>query len=87
LTDDLDDGQVQLNMDVYRGRMNRGGVNLARNVFNQSKISWALGTSIPLKSAGTYEIVLALLQQGMKHLVPYLCCIFRICLTLIYSET
>jgi hypothetical protein len=38
------------------------------------------GTFKPLKSAGTDESVPALLQQGMEHLVPHLCRIFRACL-------
>jgi hypothetical protein len=44
---------------------------------NQSKIRWALGTFQPFKSAGTEEIVLALLQHGVEHLVLYLCCKIR----------
>jgi hypothetical protein len=39
-----------------------------------------LGTFKPFKSAGTNEIVLALLQQGTEHLVLHLCHIFRACL-------
>jgi hypothetical protein len=39
-----------------------------------------LGTFKPFKSAGTDGIVLALLQQGMEHLVPHLCRIFGACM-------
>jgi hypothetical protein len=49
-------------------------------VINQSKIRWALSTIKQLKSAGTNEIVPAPLQQGVEHLVPHLCCIFRACM-------
>jgi hypothetical protein len=52
---------------MYRGRTNRGAWNLARNVFNLSKIIWALDTFKVLKSAGTDEIVVTLSQQGMEH--------------------
>jgi hypothetical protein len=76
----LIDGQGQQNLDVCRHGTNRGDWNLARNVINQSKIRWALDTFKPFKSAGTDEIVPTLLQQGMEHLAPHLCCIFRACL-------
>jgi hypothetical protein len=36
-------------------------------VINQSKIRWALSSFKPFKSAGTYEIIPALLQQGAEH--------------------
>jgi hypothetical protein len=38
LTDDLNDGQGQPNLDKCRRRTNQGDWNLARNVINQSKI-------------------------------------------------
>jgi hypothetical protein len=60
--------------------MNRGDWNQAINVINQSKIRWTLGTFKPFKSAGTDEIVPALLQQGMEDLAPHLCCISTACL-------
>jgi hypothetical protein len=41
------------------------------------RFRWALSTFQPIKSVGTDEIVLALLQQWMEHLVPYLSHIFR----------
>jgi hypothetical protein len=60
--------------------MNRRDWNLAKNVINQSKITWALSIFKPFKSAGTDGIVPALLQQGIEHLVPQLCRIFRTCM-------
>jgi hypothetical protein len=60
--------------------MNRGDWNLARCMVNQSKIRWGLGTFKPFKSVGTDGILLALLQQGAEHVVPYLCRIFRACM-------
>jgi hypothetical protein len=80
LIDDSTDGQEQQNLDVCRRRTNRGDWNLAKIVINQSKIRWALNTFKPFKSAGTDEIVPAFLQQGVEHLSPHLCCIFRACL-------
>jgi hypothetical protein len=77
LTDDSNYKQGQQNLDVSRSTKNREEWNLARNVINESKIRWALRTSQPFKSAGTDEILWALLQQGMEQPVPYLCCIFR----------
>jgi hypothetical protein len=67
------------------GRDNRTWTHAAAErtgviVINQSKIRWALNTFKPFKSAGTDEIVPALLQQGMEYLSPHLCCIFRACL-------
>jgi hypothetical protein len=62
-------------------RDSRTWANLGRNVINQSKITWALGTFKPFISAGTGEIVKAFLQQGVEHLVPHRCRIFRACLT------
>jgi hypothetical protein len=49
-------------------------------VINQSKIRWALNIFKPFKSEGTDGIPLALLQQGVEHLVPHLCRIFRACI-------
>jgi hypothetical protein len=47
---------------------------------NQSiQIRWMLGTFKPFKSERTDETARALLQQGMEHVVPYLCCIFTAC--------
>jgi hypothetical protein len=64
--------------------MNRGDWNLAKNVINysinQSKIRWALNIFKPFKSAGTDGVLLALLQEGVEHLVPHLCRIFRACM-------
>jgi hypothetical protein len=57
-----------------------GDWNLARNVINQSKIRWTLCSFKTFKSVGIYEIVPALMQQAMEHLVPYLCCLLRACL-------
>jgi hypothetical protein len=51
--------------------------NLARIVINQSNIIWVLGTFQQFKLVGTDEVVLALLQQWLEHLVPYLSHIFR----------
>jgi hypothetical protein len=53
---------------------------MVKNVINQSKIKWALGTFIQFKSVGIDEFAPALKQQGVKHLVPCLCCTFRACL-------
>jgi hypothetical protein len=50
-------------------------------VINQSKIRWASNTFKSLKSAGIDGIVPALLQQGVEHQVPNLCCIFRACMS------
>jgi hypothetical protein len=80
LIGDSIDGYGQQNLGVCRSRTNRGDWNLAKIVINQSKIRWALNTFKPFKSAGTDEIVPTLLQQGMVHLAPHLCCIFRACL-------
>jgi hypothetical protein len=60
LNDDSNDG---LNLD---STSNRGDWNLARNVINRSKVKWFLGTFELLKSAGTGEIELVLLHQGIK---------------------
>jgi hypothetical protein len=78
--DDSGDGQGQQNLGICKCITNRGDWNLAKHVINQSKIKWTLGTFKPFKSVGSDEIVLALLQQGMEHLVPHLCCIFRACI-------
>jgi hypothetical protein len=75
-----DNGQDQQNLDICERITNRGVWNLARRVINQSKISWALGTFKPFKSAGTYGFVPALLQQGAEHVVQHLCRIFRSCM-------
>jgi hypothetical protein len=56
---------------------NRGEWNMAKQVINQSKIRWALGTFKPFTSVGTDRIVPARLQQGVEHLVPRLCHILR----------
>jgi hypothetical protein len=49
-------------------------------VIIQSKIRWALDTFKQFKSAGTDGIVPVLLQQGVEHVVPHLCHIFRACI-------
>jgi hypothetical protein len=66
--------------DICRCITNRRDWNLAKRVINQSKIKWMLGTFKPFKSAGIDEIVPVLLQQGMEHLAPHLCRIFRACM-------
>jgi hypothetical protein len=68
LTDASNNGQGQQNLDKPRQKC------------NQSKITWALGTFKPFKSAGTDEIIPVLLQQGVEHLVPHSCRAFRACL-------
>jgi hypothetical protein len=78
--DDLGDRQGQQNLSVCRHIMIRGDWILAKNVINQSKINWALSTFKPFKSAATDGIVPALLQQGVEHLVPHICRIFRVCM-------
>jgi hypothetical protein len=60
-------------------RMNRGDWNLVRKVIDQSR-KWAIGSFRPFKSAGTDEIVPALLQHGAEHLAPHLCRLFWACL-------
>jgi hypothetical protein len=50
LTDDSDNGQGQLNLDVCGSRRNRGDCNLVRNVIK--KIRWVLSTFKPFKSPG-----------------------------------
>jgi hypothetical protein len=64
IDDSYDNGQGQQNLDICECIMNRGDLNLARRVVHQSKISWALRTFKPFKSAGTHGIVPILLQQG-----------------------
>jgi hypothetical protein len=70
--------------------MNRRVWNPSRNVINQSinqsKIRWALGPSQPFKSAGTGEIALEFLQQGVQHLVLYLHCKFNAYLAYGYTS-
>jgi hypothetical protein len=44
-----------------------------------------IGTFKQFKSAGTDDIVLALLQQGAEQLVPYLCHVFRACLAYTFT--
>jgi hypothetical protein len=80
LIDDSNDGQDQQNLGVCECITNRGDWNLTKRVVNQSKIRWALSIFKPFKSAGTDEIVSALLQEGAEHLVPHLCRIFRACM-------
>jgi hypothetical protein len=46
LNDNSNDGHGQQNLDVCRHRMNRPDRNLVRNVINQSKIIWVLGTFV-----------------------------------------
>jgi hypothetical protein len=75
-----DDGQGQQNLGICGPISNRGDWYLAKRVINQSKIRWALGTFKPFKSMGTDGIIQALLQQGLEHLVPHLCHIFRACI-------
>jgi hypothetical protein len=60
--------------------MNSADCNLPEQVINQPKIRWALSNFKPFKSAGTYGIVPAHLQQGVEFLVPHSCCIFRACM-------
>jgi hypothetical protein len=60
--DDSSDGQDQHNLGECGCRTNRGNWDLAKHVINQSKIRLALSTFKPFKSAGTDEIILALLQ-------------------------
>jgi hypothetical protein len=51
LVDDSNGGQGQQSLDVCKCTMNRGERNLGRNVINQSKLRWALGTFKRFKSA------------------------------------
>jgi hypothetical protein len=86
LIDDSTDGQGQQNLDVCSSRTNRGDWNLAKIVINQSKIKWALNTFKPFKSAGTDEIVPALLQQGVEYLSPHLSYIQSLSSIWVYSQ-
>jgi hypothetical protein len=79
LIDDSGDGQDQQNLTICERITNRGDWDLAKRVINHSKIRWSLSTFKPFKSAGTDGILPALLQQGVEHLVPHLCRIFRAC--------
>jgi hypothetical protein len=51
---------------MCRRRMKRRDWNMARNLFNEPKIIWALGTFKQLKSARTDEFVSTVLQQVME---------------------
>jgi hypothetical protein len=53
---------------------------VSKRIIDQSKIKWAINTLKPFKSAGTDEIVPALLQQEVDYLTTHLCRIFRACL-------
>jgi hypothetical protein len=46
---------------------------LSKRIIDQSKIKWAINTLNPFKSAGTDEIVPALLQQEVDYLTTHLC--------------
>jgi hypothetical protein len=75
------DGQGQADLGGCIHKTNREDWNLAKRVIDQSKVKWAINTFKPLKSAGTNEIVPALLQHSVGHLVAsHLCYIFRACL-------
>jgi hypothetical protein len=63
LADDSCDGQGQQNLDVRRCIIIRGDWNLTNHAINQSNMIRELGSFKPFKSAGTDEIVPALLQQ------------------------
>jgi hypothetical protein len=80
LIDNLDNGQGQRNLGARQSRTNRADWNLARVIINQTKIRWALNTFKQFKTAGTDEIVPALLQHGADLLVPRLCRIYRACM-------
>jgi hypothetical protein len=53
---------------------------LSKRVTDRSKIRQAINTLNPFKSAGTDEIVPAVLQQGVDYLTTHVCQIFRACL-------
>jgi hypothetical protein len=80
IDDSYDDGHGQQNLGICECITNRGDWNLARCMIKHSKISWALGTFKPFKSAGTDGIAPVLLQLGAEHVVPHLCRIFRACM-------
>jgi hypothetical protein len=82
-----DDGQGQQNLGMCERITNRGDWNLARRMIDQTTIRTTLGTFKLFKSAGTYGIVAALLQQGAEHIVPHLCRIFRACMTYGFIST
>jgi hypothetical protein len=50
---------------------------LSKRIIDQSEIKLAINTLKPFKSAGTDEIVPALLQQEVDYLTTHLCRIFR----------
>jgi hypothetical protein len=72
------EGQRQPNLRAFAAQ--REDWELSKKVIDLSKIRWAISIFKPFKSAGTDGIVPALLQQGVKHLMTHLCCIFRACL-------
>jgi hypothetical protein len=57
LIDDSNDGEEQQNLGICRCTTNRGDWNLGRNVINQSKIIWLIGTFKSFKPMGIDEIV------------------------------
>jgi hypothetical protein len=71
-------GQGQQNLRAFAAH--REDWELSKKVIDQSKVRSAISTFKLLKSAGTDEIVPALLQQGGEHLTTHLCHIFRDCL-------
>jgi hypothetical protein len=87
LIDDSGDGQDKQNLGICERMTNKGDWNLAKRVINQSKIRWALSTFKQFKSAGTNKIVVEFLQQGVEHLVPHLCRIFRACMAYGFTPT
>jgi hypothetical protein len=74
------DGLGQSDLGGHMRMTNRGDWKLVRRVIDQSRIKRAFGTFRPFKTAGIDEIVPALLQHGVEHLVPHLCSLFRACL-------
>jgi hypothetical protein len=59
-------GLGQLNLDMYRCKMNSDDRNLSQSVTSQSKITLAIDTFKPLKSVEEMRLLPALLQQGVS---------------------
>jgi hypothetical protein len=59
----------------------QGGMEPGQKGDHQSKIKWAINIFKPFKSAGTDDIIPALLQNEVEYLDSYLCSTFRLCLT------
>jgi len=59
-------------------------MEIINEILNEEKISWAIKTFHPFKSAGPDVIRPIMLQAVCEHLLPWLLKIFRGCLTTEY---